>query len=130
MVDAIKMVHGKFWSPDGRRPSQTPVGVGSSREARRAARIESASAHYSVDEVGGGMKLTEVGEGEPLVEDEVVQGGLLLLLAASAAYAAGPGGGCEATGTDSGSSSKACSTRGAATCLPNRWLADSKMTSA
>ena len=75
------------------------------------------------------MYLTEVGEGEPLVEDEVVQGGLLLLLAASAAYAAG--GGCEqATGTDSGSSSKACSTRGAATCLPNRWLADSKMASA
>ena len=51
------------------------------------------------------------------------------MLAASAADAAG--GGCEqATGTDSGSSSKACSTRGAATCLPNRWLADSKMASA
>ena len=80
-----------------------------------------------MDEVGEGMYLTEVGEGEPLVEDEVVQGGLLPLLAASVAYA---GGGCEATGSDSGSSSKACSTRGAATCLPNRWLADSKMASA
>ena len=51
------------------------------------------------------------------------------MLAASAAYAAG--GGCEqATGTDSGSSSKACSTRGAATHLPSRWLAASKMSSA
>ena len=51
------------------------------------------------------------------------------MLAASAAYAAG--GGCEqATGTDSGSSSKACSTCGAATHLLNRWLAASKMPSA
>ena len=75
------------------------------------------------------MYLTEVGEGEPLVEDEVVQGGLLPLLAASVAYAAGSAG-CEATGTDSGSSSKACSTRGAATHLPSRWLAASKMSSA
>ena len=41
-----------------------------------------------MDEVGEGMYLTEVGEGEPLVEDEVVQGGLLPLLAASVAYAA------------------------------------------
>ena len=54
------------------------------------------------------------------------------MLAASVAYAAG--GGCEATGTrtgtDSCSSSKACSTCGAATHLPNRWLAASKMPSA
>ena len=39
------------------------------------------------------MYLTEVGEGEPLVEDEVVQGGLLPLLAASVAYAADAAGG-------------------------------------
>ena len=68
------------------------------------------------------MYLTEVGEGEPLVEDEVVQGGLLPLLAASVAYAAGS--------ADPGSSSKACSTRGAETHLPSRWLAASKMASA
>ena len=51
-------------------------------------------------------------------------------LAASVADAAG--GGCEATGTavDSGSSSKPRSTCGAATHLPNRWLAASKMASA
>ena len=51
------------------------------------------------------------------------------MLAASVAYAAGSAG-CEATGTDSCSSSKACSTRGAATHLPSRWLAASKMSSA
>ena len=52
-------------------------------------------------------------------------------LAASVAADAA-GGGCEATGraVDSGSSSKPRSTCGAATCLPNRWLAASKMTSA
>ena len=78
----------------------------------------------SVGEVGE-VKLTEVGEavGEG---DEVGAGEKPLLAAASAAYAAGGGG---AKGTDAGSS-KACSTCGAATVLPSRWLAASKMASA
>lgn len=78
----------------------------------------------SVGEVGE-VKLTEVGEavGEG---DGVGEGGKPLLAAASAAYAAGGDG---AKGKDAGSS-KACSTCGAATVLPSRWLAASKMASA
>ena len=72
----------------------------------------------SVGEVGE-VKLTEVGEAVGEGDAEVGEGGKPLLAAASAAYAAGGGG---AKGKDAGSS-KACSTCGAATVLPSRWLA-------
>ena len=74
----------------------------------------------------GEVKLTEVGEAVGEGGAEVGEGGKPLLAAASAAYAAGSEG---AKGKDAGSS-KACSTCGAATVLPSRWLAASKMASA
>ena len=83
----------------------------------------------SAGEVGE-VKLTDLGEDE-VGADEVGEGGKPLLVAASEAYAAGGGGECggEAKGIDAGSSN-ACSTCGAATCLPSKWLAASKMASA